>query len=147
MAYCNLIRELDRGYGAVAFNYYDQTFRAHRQTQPLQWGRMHMELWVKANTMSLSAARAPPRTQAAKPAVCFNYNKESGCNYRNCRFAHVCSHCGKHILVHAALLYNNQRLARPPLRLLFQLQSLTNIGLNREINPFSKIPYANTSKK
>jgi hypothetical protein len=29
IAYCNLIRGLERGYGVVAFNFYDRTFRAH----------------------------------------------------------------------------------------------------------------------
>lgn len=48
LAYINLIRDLERSYGSRAFNFYDQSFRSHRQSQALPWGRMHPELWIKS---------------------------------------------------------------------------------------------------
>ena len=92
--YCNLIRDLDRAYGVAAFHFYDRTFRAHRQSQPLPWGVMHTELWVKAATVNATAVvKANAPTKIGKH--CINFNKINGCSYRNCRFLHICSHCGK----------------------------------------------------
>lgn len=48
LAYINLIRDLERSYGSRAFNFYDQSFRSHKQSQALPWGRMHPELWIKS---------------------------------------------------------------------------------------------------
>jgi hypothetical protein len=90
LAYCNLIRDLERVYGTSAFQFYDRNFRAHRQFQPLPWGNMHPELWIKATTLS-----APQQRHVQMNKTCINYNKPQGCSYRNCRYEHKCGHCFK----------------------------------------------------
>ncbi|MES9881499.1 MAG: hypothetical protein ABW185_11520, partial [Sedimenticola sp.] len=113
LSYCNLVRDLERAHGVAAFNFYDRTFRAHRQSQPLPWGRMHTELWVKATTLSASAAGsgvASPLQRSKKS--CHNFNKVSGCTFRNCKYAHVCSFCEKrHSRVNCFALKRTENVA------------------------------------
>lgn len=97
LAYCSLIRDLDRAYGTAAFNFYDRSFRAHKQYQPLQWGTMHTELYIKATTHSLSNKHGTVQSHfpRKKPLPCFNFNKPQGCNFRGCRYEHICERCGR----------------------------------------------------
>lgn len=55
LANMSVIRDLKRGFGQAAFTYYDRSFRAHRLSQPLQWGSLPFEL-------GLSATLAPRNT-------------------------------------------------------------------------------------
>ena len=89
LAYINLIRDLDRLHGTKAFNFYDRTFRSHRETQLLPWGRMHPELWIRASSLTNNQA------SASTAQICFHYNKPQGCSFPKCNFTHVCSYCKK----------------------------------------------------
>ena len=92
LCYMNLIRDLERVHGVVAFNYYDRNFRAYKQCQPLPWGALHHELWIKATTMAMAGVQ----TRTVTPGkLCFRYNKIQGCNMRNCQYEHICGHCRK----------------------------------------------------
>ena len=89
LTYINLIRDLDRSHGTKAFNFYGRTFRSHRETQLLPWGRMHPELWIRASSLTNNQA------SASTAQICFHYNKPQGCSFPKCNFAHVCSYCKK----------------------------------------------------
>ena len=89
LAYINLITDLDRSHGTKAFNLYDRTFRSHRETQLLHWGRMHPELWIRASYLTNNQA------SASTTQMCFHYNKPQGCSFPKCNFAHVYSYCKK----------------------------------------------------
>lgn len=91
LSYLNMIRDLERVHGQNAFNFYDKNFRAHRQTQPLTWGALHHELWIRATTMT----GAPSLRTSVQGKFCYKYNKPQGCNVRDCPYDHVCGHCRK----------------------------------------------------
>ncbi|MES9879360.1 MAG: hypothetical protein ABW185_00570 [Sedimenticola sp.] len=110
LVYCELVRDLDRAYGVAAFNYYDRTFRAHRQTQNLPWAAMHSELWIKATTLALAvpSTRTQSLPQTKLPNPCHKFNKGS-CQFPNCRFSHTCSFCGKRHARANCFALQNQR--------------------------------------
>ena len=116
LAYTNLIRDLERSCGTHAFNFYDRSFRSHRQTQNLPWGQMHTELWNKAALMSLAsggASRNNVRTGSSvgNRKVCFKFNSARGCDRRQCNFSHMCSFCykGNHSRISCFAFARNQR--------------------------------------
>ena len=89
LAYINLIRDLDRSHATKTFNFYDRTFRSHRETQLLPWDRMHPELWIRASSFTNNQA------SASTAQICFHYNRPQSCSFPKCNFAHVCSYCKK----------------------------------------------------
>ena len=118
LAYMNLVRDLDRLCGTQSFNYYDRSFRAHRQSQALPWGQMQTEIWNKAILLSLTNH---PNQAASRSSVvssfksgnqkfCFAYNSTQGCTRRPCRFNHSCSFCyKKHPRVNCYAFSNKKR--------------------------------------
>lgn len=90
LSYICMMRDLERVHGVAAFNFYDRNFRAHRQCQPLAWGALHHELWIRATTMANST-----QARSAPSKFCYKYNKPLGCQVRNCAYDHVCGHCQK----------------------------------------------------
>ena len=71
-------------------------------SEPLHLGRSHLipKMLIKHAESMAAKIKSNPRTGQQHPAnkaICRNYNKQSGCHFRNCRFAHVCnvSGCGK----------------------------------------------------
>lgn len=103
LAYMNLIRDLERSCGTQAFNYYDRSFRAHRQSQNLPWGQMHSEIWNKSVLLSLSNQssqtvgryNASTNFRGGNRKFCFQFNSGQGCLRRQCRFTHLCNFCYK----------------------------------------------------
>lgn len=94
LTYINVIRDLDRGFGQAAFNFYDRTFRAHRQSQVLPWGSLHSELWLRATTLQARTTNnATPDTTNYKKRYCYDFNKPKGCSKRSCQYAHICGNC------------------------------------------------------
>ncbi|MES9972121.1 MAG: hypothetical protein ABW092_18970, partial [Candidatus Thiodiazotropha sp.] len=124
LAYTSLIRDLERSCGTQAFNFYDRSFRSHRQSQNLPWGQMHSELWNKAVLMSLSSSTAirsstrpgSDASSASNKRVCFKYNSPKGCSRRQCYFNHVCSFCSKknHTRINCFAFKNQQDRASVP---------------------------------
>lgn len=93
LTYMNNIRDLERGYGQAAFNFYDRSFRAHLQSQQLSWGSIQSELWVRATTLPLRAEESSAGTMTKR--YCYDFNKAKGCSKRLCHYAHICSNCRK----------------------------------------------------
>lgn len=99
LAYCSLVRDLERTHGQAARQFYDRTFRAHRQTQALPWAMMHTELYVKAMSLATTHSAtahsyASGKNNAEKHFSCNQFNKHQ-CIYKPCKYPHVCSYCGK----------------------------------------------------
>ena len=89
LAYTNLIRDLERSCGQQTFNFYDRSFRSHRQTQKFPWGQMHGELWNKVALMALANSNAVranvrPGPVVGNRKVCFKFNSARGCDRRQC---------------------------------------------------------------
>ena len=94
LAYNNIVRDLERGYGQAAFNFYDRSFRAHRQTQPLPWGILHSELWIRATSLHIRSQGDSSLGSTSK-RYCYDFNKTKGCTKQFCQYAHICSFCRK----------------------------------------------------
>ena len=118
LAYMNLIRDLERSCGMQAFNYYDRSFRAHRQSQDLPWGRMQTEIWNKAilfafpknQTQTSGKSNVAPAFKGGNRKFCFQFNSAQGCTRQQCQFNHVCSFCfKKHSRVNCFALLNQGR--------------------------------------
>ena len=96
LTYMNIIRDLERGYGQAAFNYYDRSFRAHRQSQPLLWGTLHTELWIRATSLSRTqGVNSVSNNSTNSKRYCYDFNKPKGCSKRFCQYSHICSVCKK----------------------------------------------------
>jgi hypothetical protein len=95
LTYMNIIRDLDRGYGQAAFNFYDRSFRSHRQTKQLPWGTIHYELWVKSTSLPIRTQNNDSFTQNTSKRYCYDFNKRKGCTKRFCQYAHICGNCRK----------------------------------------------------
>ena len=77
-----------------------------KQSRPLQWDRIHTELWVQSatapNLRTRNFQRGPnsnfrPSTPQFQRNVCWAYNRGGSCTRPECRFQHICSKCrGQH---------------------------------------------------
>ncbi len=107
MKYAETIRELATKYAGPAWLRYDQQFRQARQTSPLNWAELHLELYVKCITLYGAAPISSPsqmhfqgtnRNQAfRRQRVCFKFNAGRRCDPSKCSFSHICENCkGRH---------------------------------------------------
>ncbi|ESP02004.1 hypothetical protein LOTGIDRAFT_157141 [Lottia gigantea] len=92
LAYSALIQDLSKSYGQKAFLFYDSSFRNHMQSQPLQWGIMHSELWLRATT--LYGARSQNIEPPKQKRMCYAFNQKNCCTRTKCTYNHLCLKCG-----------------------------------------------------
>ena len=57
LAYMSILRDLERGNGQTAFNFYDKSFRAHRLSQPLSLYILHSEMQIVIKQKDVALAR------------------------------------------------------------------------------------------
>ena len=95
LAYMSTIRDLERAYGGVVYNYYDRNFRARKERQNFPWGLIHDKLWIKATTIIAKSESLVSNNTNTQGKYCFDFNKINGCFLKNCKYPHVCKHCRK----------------------------------------------------
>ena len=59
MKYAETIRELAHKFPGKAWQYYDQQFRYARQSNPMSWANLHMELYVKSISIHGQSIQVP----------------------------------------------------------------------------------------
>jgi len=99
LQYIWLIRECTGRQGGSAWREYDEQFRIRKTLDPTaSWSETNSDLWwrcVQTQPASSTVQSARPHmTYQTKltPNVCFDNGL---CKWHNCRFAHVCTECGR----------------------------------------------------
>ena len=104
LAYLNRIRSYARSSGQRAFNFYDRTFRQHRQSRPLRWVKSHAEIWQRmmeiappGSSSGVKSGQNAPQKGRPFKGVChmFSAGGHAACTRRPCPFAHICAFCKK----------------------------------------------------
>ena len=106
LSYTTRLYQLFQRYDAVSVFYYDREYRKLQSQLAFRWGTevTHLQtLWLKeghrsATTPTTTGPLVATPKYAAKAAdgrtICRLYNTQRGCHFKDCRFAHVCSHVG-----------------------------------------------------
>ncbi|MES9881296.1 MAG: hypothetical protein ABW185_10490 [Sedimenticola sp.] len=107
--YGHTVRQINQFFGFNAAKYYDQNFRQLRKLEPLDWSKIHDELWRLAALQTRTNTGPPPTSgsQFFRPSAsdmrklpngfCFAYGRFGKCSKTNCTYKHVCATCnGKH---------------------------------------------------
>jgi len=112
MKYAETIREQAKKVPGKAWLYYDEQFKHARQSMPISWAGLHMELYVKSCTLNttvqpvntgqpfwtdlshLSGNGSHTRAQVTT-GFCFRYKKAGMCDTRNCRYRDICQNWEK----------------------------------------------------
>lgn len=108
LKYSEIVRDLAKRSGPAAFRYYDETFRALRQSMPdLRFEVPHQEIWMTAMSMrpfqynpQASSQNQPFRAKssvsnrAIPKGYCYSYNSAgTHCKAQNCQYKHLCPQC------------------------------------------------------
>jgi len=108
LKYAEIIRDLARRFGPAAFQFYDENFRALRQSNPdLPFEVPHHELWMRAATMKTVPKNntSPNTNQPFRPSAqgyqvprgfCYAFNKpNTHCKTPSCPYKHMCPTCNQ----------------------------------------------------
>lgn len=105
LSYTTRMYQLFQRYDAVSVFYYDREYRKLQAQLGFRWGTevTHLQaLWLKEGPRPANATSSNNTTGANRytskasdgRTVCKLYNTKGGCTFKDCRFAHVCSHVG-----------------------------------------------------
>lgn len=92
---CN-IREAAHRQRGFAWRAYDEQFRLRQEVCKSSWAVINTDLWWRCTLSEGSTGNTVPvvgQRAGVRQTPCLDFNKGQ-CNWANCRFAHVCSHCG-----------------------------------------------------
>ncbi len=103
LSYTTRIYQLFQRYDAVSVFYYDREYRKLQSQLAFRWGTevTHLQaLWLKEGQRTANgpnnngkASTGTNARYASKSAdgriICRLYNTQNGCNFKDCRFAHV----------------------------------------------------------
>ena len=93
LQYMFVIREAARKHGGFQWRTYDEQFRLRQSSLFMPWSKINADLWLRCFSGSY---RPPMKTdlsmQTKTPPPCIDFNK-GYCQFKNCRFPHICSTC------------------------------------------------------
>jgi hypothetical protein len=84
---------------------YDQAYRKAQAQSGFHWGADNaymMQLYLKSEPMNKSTQPKRPQSSSGKKnkvdpdsgtPICMKWNGSNGCNFRGCKFAHICMKC------------------------------------------------------
>lgn len=124
LSYTTKICQLVQKYTIVSVLLYDREYRQLQARHGFRWGTdvphfhtIHLQPRV-INPGQLASGKtntgAPKNTPSSTPmtldgkVICKLYNSKAGCHYKECRFAHQCSHAGCH-QYHSAQTHNQSK--------------------------------------
>ncbi|XP_052809378.1 uncharacterized protein LOC128237837 [Mya arenaria] len=109
MKYMEIVRDIASRRPGLPFAFYDTRFRMARSSAPLQWDRLHTEIWLMACTFfNTVSAQTQPFLRQFLENTCWNHNNGTGCHNPKCSQPHVCGFCrGQHTAFHCT--YSNKQ--------------------------------------
>ena len=81
---------------------YDENFRLRQAVTPMPWGKIHVDLRLKAMCLSAPITQKAPVSQSTminpstfnpEKNICHECNSAKGCRFPNCKYAHICLVC------------------------------------------------------
>ena len=94
LQYMFVIREAARKHDGDQWRTYDEQFRLRQGTSFTPWSRINSDLWLRCFSGTNKLSPRPFADSQAKmpPPPCIDFNK-GFCQWKSCRFPHVCAIC------------------------------------------------------